>query len=88
MSRLQRIEQSVRVAEGVLLPGRPAQRRFAGRRSIAQHRHEEIVTWLDEFDADVVCLQEVSQDDGLAEHQQLIAERAPATGVRTQQFGS
>ena len=42
--------------------GCAAQRRFAGQAWVVGTRHE-IVTWLDELDPDVVCLQEIWQDD-------------------------
>ena len=55
------MEQSVRVAEGVL---RVVQLNVDSLVSAGwPERRREIVTWLDDLDADVVCLQEVWQDD-------------------------
>ena len=55
------MEHSVRVADGVL---RVVQLNVDSLVSAGwPERRREIVTWLDELDADVVCLQEIWQDD-------------------------
>ena len=55
------MERSVGVAEGVL---RVVQLNVDSLVSAGwPERRREIVTWLDELDADVVCLQEIRQDD-------------------------
>ena len=71
--------QSVGVAEGML---RVVQLNVDSLVSARwRERGDEIVNWLDELDADVVCLQEIWQDDRHPNTAGWVAEHAAMTGT-------